>query len=114
MEVAFAEFAARPFSLSHQADSAFMADDAEAHRAHPDCGMNHAAMVVSNLHRNRVPKEIRRHGHRSTSRSHVGISEPQREASLVGDDLLERLAKIQLEVRPFRPTEMGRAENVRH
>lgn len=48
------------------------------------------------------------------SRLHPGISEPHRKAVLICDDLLERLAEIQLEVRPFGPAEMGRAEDVRH
>src|SRR5437016_4820496 len=50
----------------------------------------------------------------SISRLHVRIAQPHRKALLIGDDLLERLTEIQLEVRPFGPAEMGRAENVRH
>ena len=42
------------------------------------------------------------------------IPEPQRQALLVGDDLLERLAEIELEIRPFGPAEMGHAQHVRH
>src|SRR5262249_62329529 len=48
------------------------------------------------------------------SRLHLGIPEPHRKALLIRDDLLERLAEIKLEVRPFGPAEMGRAEDVRH
>ena len=33
---------------------------------------------------------------------------------LVGHDLLERLAEIQFEVRPFGPAKMRSTENVRH
>jgi hypothetical protein len=33
---------------------------------------------------------------------------------LIGHDLLERLAKIELEVVPFRPSEVRRAEDVGH
>src|SRR5262245_21203675 len=50
----------------------------------------------------------------STARLHVGIGQPQWQAALIGDDLLERLAEVELEVVPFRPAEMGRAQHVRH
>src|SRR5262245_46533026 len=55
-----------------------------------------------------------RHDSCSMSRLHLGISEPHRKTLLIRDDLLERLAEIELEVRPFGPAEMGRAEDVRH
>jgi len=48
------------------------------------------------------------------SRLQLGISEPHGKTLLIRDDLLECLAEIQLEVRPFGPAEMGRAEDVRH
>src|SRR5215813_5774544 len=50
----------------------------------------------------------------SGARSHLRIAKAQRTASLIGDDLLESLAEIEFEIRPFRPAEMGGAEDVRH
>ena len=46
--------------------------------------------------------------------AHVRISQPQWQALLIGHDLLERLAKIELEIVPFRPSEVRRAEDVGH
>src|SRR5439155_16830814 len=48
------------------------------------------------------------------SRLHVWICQAHREALLVCRDLLKRLPEIELEVRPFGPAEMRRAENVGH
>src|SRR5581483_2630729 len=42
------------------------------------------------------------------------IAQPQRLALLKFDDLLEALSKIELEVIPFRPPEMRRAQHIRH
>src|SRR5262249_49258011 len=46
--------------------------------------------------------------------AYLRIGEPQRKPLFIGDDLLERLAEIELEIFPFRPAEMRRAENVGH
>src|SRR5262245_22707718 len=48
------------------------------------------------------------------SRSHGRVCQPQRHSALVCDDLLERLAEIELEIVPFGPAEMGRAQDVGH
>src|SRR5215472_15444715 len=53
-------------------------------------------------------------GKKSLPRPHVRVREPQRLAFLIGDDLLEGLAKIEIEIVPFGPTEMRNAERVRH
>src|SRR5687767_1914956 len=42
------------------------------------------------------------------------VAQPQRLALLELDDLLEALAEIELEIVPFRPAEMRRAQHVRH
>src|SRR5262245_11266155 len=45
---------------------------------------------------------------------HLWVRKSYRKALLIGDDLLERLPEIQVEVGPFGPAQMGRAEHVRH
>jgi hypothetical protein len=50
----------------------------------------------------------------SAPRFHLGIRQPQRLALFVGDDLAEGLAKIEVEILPFGPAEMGHAERIRH
>ena len=47
-------------------------------------------------------------------RLHVRVGQPQRFAFRKRDDLLECLAEIQLEIIPFRPAKMRRADHVRH
>src|ERR1700690_2490840 len=56
-----------------------------------------------NLRGNRLPPPL-----------HVRIGEPHRCAVLEGDDLLEGLAEIKLEIVPFGPAEMGHAQRIRH
>src|SRR4249920_389013 len=44
----------------------------------------------------------------------IRIGHSQRQAALIGNDLLERLAEIKLEIVPFRPSEVRRAQDVGH
>src|SRR5215470_2171903 len=50
----------------------------------------------------------------STSRLHGRIPQPEGKTVLIRDDLLERLAEIELKVLPLGPAEVGRAEHVGH
>src|SRR5262249_47770629 len=53
-------------------------------------------------------------GRKSAPRLHVRVRKPQLLAFLVGDDLLEGLAEIEIEIVPFGPTEMRHAQRVGH